>query len=83
MENYISGRHLKTIRVKANITTSVMAEFMGIRSRKTIENWESGQSTPSINQFILFCRFCDVHPYDVVQQAMSDFAAQSKEEATS
>ena len=58
----IQGHDLKYIRVQAKITTSIMAEYLGLKSRKTIENWESETSEPSINKYILFCKFADVHP---------------------
>lgn len=56
----IMGRDLKKMRIHADVTTSVAAEYMGIKSRKTIENWESGQSSPKISQFLILCRYYDL-----------------------
>lgn len=53
----IVGRDLKLMRVHANVTLVVAAEYMGIRSRKTIENWEADRSQPSIQQLILLCMY--------------------------
>lgn len=71
MKKYISGRELKKIRVAARITTSAMAEHLGLKSRKTIDNWENERSSPNINQFLLFCQFCNVHPSLLVRKAVS------------
>ena len=66
----IRGRDLKLMRVHAEISTSVMAEYLGIKSRKTIGNWEAEQSAPSINQYILFCKFAGFHPGTVIEKIM-------------
>ena len=68
--NIIRGRDLKLMRVQAKLTTGDMAQFLGIRSRKTIENWESERCVPSINQYILYCKFCDFHPGVVLEKIM-------------
>lgn len=66
----IVGRDLKQMRLKAKITTSIAAEYMGIKSRKTIENWESGASSPSINQLLLLCMYYDFDASQVIEQCM-------------
>lgn len=66
----IVGRDLKLMRISAKVTTSIAAEYMGIRSRKTIENWESGASSPNIQQFMLLCRFYDFSVWKVVGQCV-------------
>lgn len=67
----ILGRDLKKMRIHAKITTSVAAEYMGIKSRKTIENWESGQSSPDITQFLILCRYYDLDASKIIAQCMS------------
>lgn len=79
-KNIIRGRDLKLMRIQGKITTSIMAEFLGIRSRKTIENWESEQSTPSINQYILFCKFAGYHPGLVLERIMLRNASENTEQ---
>lgn len=66
----IVGRDLKLMRLQAKITTSIAAEYMGIKSRKTIENWESDSSSPSIQQLMLLCRYYDFHSWKVIAQCM-------------
>lgn len=64
------GRDLKMMRIFAKVTTSVAAEYMGIKSRKTIENWESGQSSPSISQFLILCRYYDMNASKIIAQCI-------------
>lgn len=70
MEKYLVGRDLKLMRLGAELTTSKMAEYIGVKSRKTIENWESDQSEPGINQFIKFCDICNVEAHKLVNYAV-------------
>lgn len=67
----ILGKDLKRMRISAKITTSIAAEYMGIRSRKTIENWESGASSPSMNQLILLCMYYDFDASKVIAQCVA------------
>ena len=66
----IVGRDLKLMRLKAKINTSIAAEYMGVKSRKTLENWESGASSPSIQQFMLLCRYYDFNAWQVIAKCM-------------
>lgn len=49
---FITGHDLKRMRIKTGKTTEQVKDIVGIKSRKTIENWEAGRSEPSHNQFI-------------------------------
>lgn len=62
----ILGRDLKRMRIHAKVTTSIAAEYMGIKSRKTIENWESGQSSPNISQLLILCRYYDMDASKII-----------------
>ena len=51
----ITGNDLRKMRLVAGETTDNMAEYAGVKTRKTYENWEANRSSPSINQFIAIC----------------------------
>lgn len=51
----VTGNDLRKIRLVAGETTDNMAEYAGIKTRKTYENWEANRSSPNINQFIAIC----------------------------
>ena len=62
MEHYITGQDIRVIRKEAKKTTVKMAEFAGVKTRKTYENWEKDIGTPSINQFISMLIGCGKDP---------------------
>jgi DNA-binding XRE family transcriptional regulator len=69
------------MRVHAKINTTEMADFMGLKSRKTIENWEQGNSEPEIGQFIYYCIFTGFNPYRVmlaIEKSNSNDGTQKK-----
>lgn len=66
MQKIISGLELRKIRIEAGLTTSVVAAEVGVKSRKTIENWERDFCEPTINQFLKYCHACSTHPDEVV-----------------
>lgn len=65
-KNLIPGRDLKIMRIAAGKTTAQMASEVGVKSRKTIENWESSLSTPSINQWMQYCFLTGHNPAAVI-----------------
>ena len=71
MGKYLLGKDLKAMRVTSDFTTSMMAEFMGVKSRKTIENWEAENSEPSINQFLKYCHVCKEEPEKLIDYAIN------------
>lgn len=54
----VTGRDIKIVRLRGDKTQKQIADQLGVKSRKTIENWEKGQSEPSHNQFIQMVHFC-------------------------
>ncbi len=63
----ITGSDLKNMRLRANKTTSEMAEYAGVKTRKTYENWEKGISTPNVNQFTRMCAGCGYTASDIIK----------------
>ena len=57
-EKAIYGGDLRRMRILAGITTTAMAKFASVKSRKTIENWESDIGSPDINQYLNMCEAC-------------------------
>ena len=47
MYNYITGKIIKELREKQNMTQSELAEMLSI-SDKTISKWETGKGLPDI-----------------------------------
>ena len=66
MQIVISGTDLRRMRLKAGKTTIDMAEFAGVKTRKTYENWEKNVGTPNINQFIAMAKSCNYDPSKLV-----------------
>lgn len=66
INNVIPGRDLKIMRVSVGKTTAQMASEVGVKSRKTIENWEASVSTPSINQWMEYCFLTGHDPAAVI-----------------
>lgn len=46
----LTGRHLKKIRLVCGLTIPDMRRIVGVKSRKTIMNWEKDIGTPDVNQ---------------------------------
>lgn len=53
---YIKGEDLKIIRKQAGLTINQAAQLAGVKTRKTIMNWEKNVGAPNINQFLQLCR---------------------------
>lgn len=53
---YIKGEDLKSIRKSAGLTITEAAQLAGVKTRKTIMNWEKNVGAPNINQFLQLCR---------------------------
>lgn len=51
----VTGNDLRKMRLVAGETTDNMADYAGVKTRKTYENWEANRSSPNINQFIAIC----------------------------
>jgi DNA-binding XRE family transcriptional regulator len=68
MYNIITGKDLRTMRVIADKTTSEMAKFAGVKTRKTYENWEKEVGQPKVNQWLQMARCCGYQPDLLVEQ---------------
>ena len=66
IKNVIPGRDLKIMRISVGKTTAQMASEIGVKSRKTVENWEASSSTPSINQWMQYCFLTGHDPAKVI-----------------
>jgi DNA-binding XRE family transcriptional regulator len=55
---YIKGVDLRIMRLDAELTTAQAAEIVGVKTRKTYENWERGAGIPNVNQFVTLCEGC-------------------------
>lgn len=64
---FISGTDLRRMRLKAGKTTVQMAEFAGVKTRKTYENWEKNVGSPSMNQFIAMAQACGFQPAGLIK----------------
>ena len=70
MSMLISGKDLRLMRITADKTTSEMAGYAGVKTRKTYENWEKGIGQPGINQWLLMAIHCGYQPDLLVDQFM-------------
>lgn len=48
MDNYVTGKMIKELRVKQNLTQMQLADIVGV-SEKTISKWETGRGLPDIS----------------------------------
>lgn len=71
MHQIITGQDLRLMRVIADKTTSEMAIFAGVKTRKTYENWEKEVGQPGMNQWINMVRGCGYQPDLLIQQFVS------------
>ncbi len=60
----VTGTDLRAMRLRSGKTTSQMAQYAKVKTRKTYENWEKGMSSPNVNQFLAMAEACG---YDVVK----------------
>lgn len=49
---------MRIMRLRGGKTTAEMAEIVGVKTRKTYENWEKNKGCPTMNQYLLMVRFC-------------------------
>ena len=63
---FISGADLRKMRLTAGMTTVQMAEFAGVKTRKTYENWEKDIGAPSMNQFLAMAIGCQFNAMRLV-----------------
>ena len=68
MCNIITGKDLRLMRVIADKTTSEMAVYAGVKTRKTYENWEKEVGQPGMNQWLKMARACGYQPHLLVEQ---------------
>ena len=54
----IKGQHLRSMRLRAKLTTVTMSQLAGVKTRKTYENWEKDIGIPDINQFFAMAEGC-------------------------
>lgn len=57
---------MRRLRAEARATTSAMAAFAGVKSRKTIEKWEKGISTPNLDHILSICVAMDLCPSKLI-----------------
>jgi len=48
----VTGADLKTMRLQAGKSKEEMANFIGIESIETYNNWEQGNDLPGVNQYL-------------------------------
>lgn len=58
------------MQVMANKTHSMVAQTIGVKSRKTIENWEKSSSQPKIRQFIMLAKYFGFDASKVIDACM-------------
>ncbi|BDX05985.1 helix-turn-helix transcriptional regulator [Planctobacterium marinum] len=63
----ITGTDLRIMRLRAGKTTVQMAEFAGVKTRKTYENWEKNVGSPSMNQFLAMSMACGFKPAELIK----------------
>lgn len=68
MKIIITGQDLRFMRVVADKTTSEMASYAGVKTRKTYENWEKGAGQPGMNQWLSMVRHCGYEPELLIEQ---------------
>ena len=68
MNQIITGKDLRLMRITADKTTSEMANFAGVKTRKTYENWEKEVGQPGINQWISMALNCGYQPDLLIEQ---------------
>ena len=63
----ITGTDLRRMRLKAGKTTVQMADFAGVKTRKTYENWEKNVGAPSMNQYIAMASACGFKAAELIK----------------
>lgn len=63
----ITGTDLRIMRLRAGKTTVQMAEFAGVKTRKTYENWEKNVGAPSMNQYLSMSMACGFKPAELIK----------------
>lgn len=65
MVTFDVARIIREARSKANKSIMDVAHELGV-SRTTISNWESGQSEPTVYQFVMFFKYLDLNLFDYI-----------------
>jgi len=64
--NKVRGSDLRAMRMVAGLRTLDMALAAGVKTRKTYENWEKDQGSPSVNQFISMAEACGISAAELI-----------------
>ena len=67
----IKGSDIRRMRLRARRTTSDIARIVGVKTRKTYENWEKNTGQPNVNQFVAICQACKLSPSAVIALALT------------
>ncbi|UAA37723.1 helix-turn-helix transcriptional regulator [Paraneptunicella aestuarii] len=58
---FITGEELRAIRQYSRYTITEIAQIVGVKTRKTVMNWEKNVGHPSINQFLKLLEACGIN----------------------
>lgn len=66
----LKGNFLRKMRLTAGLTTEQMRKIVGVRTRKTIENWEKDVGSPNFDQAITIMLACEVAPAQFINAVL-------------
>ena len=69
MNNYITGKMIKELREKQNLTQIELADIIGV-SDKTISKWETGKGLPDISLIESLAKALKVSIIELISQAI-------------
>lgn len=70
MNNYITGKIIKELREKQQLTQLELANIIGV-SDKTISKWETGKGLPDISLIVINCKVIENEYYISIKHDMT------------
>lgn len=63
----LTGLKLRRIRLHLGLTLNEMRDIVGVKSRKTVMNWEKNKGSPSVNQVLAIMSVTGFTPEEFFQ----------------
>ena len=82
MNNYITGKIIKELREKLELTQVELANKINV-SDKAISKWETGEAYPEINNILQLCKVFNCKINDLVNDSIIDMDEMDEEVKTS
>jgi len=73
MGNKILFEKLKVYRLKCNLTQQDVADYLNLKNKSVVGNWEIGKSEPSAEVFLRLCRLYRIkNVYELIGETTPD-----------